>query len=162
VVIEAIFVTTGVPNLLLRPYAVAMDKRTNLNINTVQILLGLPWNMCDMTVGTTLQCRLETVHLLHTVWHEGREFFTIGEVESLIGKIGRIGQGSCPVFHLIPMLYASSSFALRAHNKFLISTSSGFTKPTKRVKHKPEIEDGNNEIMFAVVQAVRQAPSCKT
>lgn len=54
VVIEAIFVIMGVPNMLLRPCVMAMDTWVNLNVNAVQILLGLLWNMRDMTVGITL------------------------------------------------------------------------------------------------------------
>ena len=75
--IEAIFIVMGVSNLLLRPCGVAMDKWVNLNVNAVQILLGMLWNTCDVTVGITSQFRLETVHLLHSVWHNGRESFTV-------------------------------------------------------------------------------------
>ena len=75
--IEAIFTIVGVPSLLLRPYTVEMDKWVNLNVNAMQILLGLLWNMRNMSVGTILQYRLEMAHILHTVWHEGRESFTI-------------------------------------------------------------------------------------
>ena len=78
----------------------------------MKTLLGLLSNTHDVSVGITLQYRLETVHLLHSVWRKGREVFTIGELNVLVGKIGRIGQGSCPVFHPIPMLYISSAFAL--------------------------------------------------
>ena len=41
VTIEAIFTITGVPNLLMCPCALAMDKWINLNVNAVQICLGL-------------------------------------------------------------------------------------------------------------------------
>ena len=82
--IEAIFTAMGVPNLLLCPCAVAMDKWVNLNVNAVQILLGLLWNTRDLTVGIIPQFRLETVHLLHSVWHDGRESFTVGELELLV------------------------------------------------------------------------------
>ena len=106
-------------------------------MNVVQLLLGLLCNTHDMSVGITLQYRLETVHLLHIVWHKGRESFIIGELELLIGNVGRIGQGFHSVFHLLPMLYASSAFALRENKGFLVSNSSGYRKLVKRSKHKP-------------------------
>ena len=79
--IEAIFTITGVSNLLLCPCAVVMDKWININLLTVHILLRLRWNMREVRVGITLKYRLETVHLLHTVWHDGRESFLIGKLE---------------------------------------------------------------------------------
>ena len=117
--IKAIFTIMGVPNVLLRPCAAGMDNWVNLNVNAMKILLGLLWNTRNMPVGITLQYRLETVYLLHIVWHEGRESFTIGELELLVGKIGTISQGFHPIFHLIPVLYASSAFPLRENNIFL-------------------------------------------
>ena len=117
--IQAIFTIMGVPNVLLRPCAAGMDNWVNLNVNAMKILLGLLWNTRNMPVGITLQYRLETVYLLHIVWHEGRESFTIGELELLVGKIGTISQGFHPIFHLIPVLYASSAFPLRENNIFL-------------------------------------------
>ena len=62
--IEAIFVIMGLPNLALRPCAVAMDKWTKLNVHAIQILLGLSWNTRDLTVGITPGFRNETVHLV--------------------------------------------------------------------------------------------------
>ena len=104
---------------------------------------------------------METVHLLHTAWHKGRESFTIAELELLIGKIGRAGQGFHPVFHLIPMLHASYVFALRENNEFLISTSSGYRKLVKKVQHKTKTEDDKRKIIFAVGQTARKAHSYK-
>ena len=79
--IEAIFVIMGVPNLLLRPYAVAMDKWKKLYVHAIQVLLGLLWNTRDMTVGITPDYRVETIHLLCSTWNHGRKRFTISELE---------------------------------------------------------------------------------
>ena len=78
--IEAIFTILGLPNLLLCPCAVAMDKWVNLSVNAVKYIPGLLWNTHDMSVDITSQYRLETVYLLHPVWHKDRESFTIGEL----------------------------------------------------------------------------------
>ena len=75
--IEAIFVIMGVPNLLLRPCAVAMDKWMKLNVHAIQILLGLSWDTRNLTVGITPEFRVETAHLLKTTWHDGRESFDL-------------------------------------------------------------------------------------
>ena len=88
--IKATITVMGVPNSLLRPCA--------MSVNTVQILLGLPGNTYNMTVGITLQCRLQIIRLLYTVGHKDRESFTIGDLELLIGNIGRVDQGFRPVF----------------------------------------------------------------
>ena len=72
---EAIFVIMGIPNLLLRPCAVAMDKWLKLNVHVIQLLLGLSWNTCELTVGITPEFRAEVVHLLNATWHDSRESF---------------------------------------------------------------------------------------
>ena len=71
--IESIFVVLGLPALVLRPCALALDKWKLLHIHAIQTLLGLTWNTRDMTVGIIPEYRSETVHLLATTWHEGRK-----------------------------------------------------------------------------------------
>ena len=55
--IEATFVIMGIPNLLLRPCAVAMDKWLKLNVHAIQILLGLSWNTLELTIDITPEFR---------------------------------------------------------------------------------------------------------
>ena len=95
--VKAIFVIMGLPNLALRPCDVALDKWMLLEVNAVQMLLGLLWNTRNMTVSITPEFRLETVHLIQHTWHAGRESFEIGELELLVGKLGRIGQAYRPI-----------------------------------------------------------------
>ena len=75
--IDAIFVIMGIPNLLLRPCAVALDKWLKLNVHAIHILLGLYWNICELTVDITPEFRAEMVHLLNTTSHDNRESFNI-------------------------------------------------------------------------------------
>ena len=49
----AIFVIIGLPMLMLRPCAVALDKWLLLEVHVIRILLGWLWNMRDMTVSIT-------------------------------------------------------------------------------------------------------------
>lgn len=51
--IEAIFVVMGIPTLLLRPFAEAMDKWLKLDVYAIQNFLGLSWNTRGLTVGIT-------------------------------------------------------------------------------------------------------------
>ena len=62
--IEAIFVIVEIPNLLLRPCTVAMDKWLKLKVRAIHIVLGLSWNTRELTVGITPDFRAEVVHLL--------------------------------------------------------------------------------------------------
>jgi len=153
--IEAIFVIMGQPNLALRKCAVAMDKWLKLEVHAVQVLLGLLWNTRDMTVGTTPMFRSETCELLQSAWHEGREAFTVSEMEELVGKLGRIGQAYRPIYHLMPMMYASVAFGLRENDAFLMSTNKDYRKMIKRAKNRPEHQEDAREINFAIGQAAR-------
>ena len=124
--VEAIFVTMGLPNLALRSCAVALDKWLLLEVNAIQILLGLLWNTRVMKVIIALEFKMETVHLIQHTWHAGRESFEIRELELLVGKLGRIGQAYRPIYHLMHMMYASVAFALHENHEFLSSTNRGW------------------------------------
>ena len=132
--IESIFVVLGLPALVLQPCALALDKWKLLQIHAIQTLLGLTWNTRDMTVGITPEYRAETVHLLATTWHEGRESFDVQELEKLVGKLGRIGQAYRQVYHLMQMLYASVAFASRENDAFLHATSKTYRLLVKKAK----------------------------
>ena len=77
----------------------------------------------------------------------------------LVGKLGRIGQVYRPIYHLMPMLYASVAFALRENNEFLILTSSAYRTLIKKAKRKAITEEDNRKINFVVGQAARKAHS---
>ena len=114
-----------------------------------------------MTVGTTPTFRRETIELLQNTWHEGREAFTVSEMEELVGKLGRIGQAYRPIYHLMPMMYASVAYGLRENDAFLISTSKQYRKMIKKAKHKPEHHEDAREIRFAIGQAARLVHASK-
>ena len=109
-----------------------------LYVHAIQVLLGLLWNTQDMTVVITPDYRVETIHLLRSTWHHGRNTFTISELEKMVGKLGCIGQGYQPIYHLMPMLYASAAFGLRENDEFLHSTSKAYSKLIKLAKSKPK------------------------
>ena len=109
--IQAIFVIMGFPALALRQCAVAMDKWSELIVGPIQILLGILFNTRKMTVSVTPKYRKETCNLMETTWLD-REAFFVNEIETLVGKLGRIGQAYRPIYHLMPHLYASVAYAL--------------------------------------------------
>ena len=109
--IQAIFLIMGFPALAVRQCAVAMDKWCLLIVSPIQILLGILINTCDMTVAVTPKYRGDTCALMETTWN-ARDAFYVNEMETLVGKLGRIGQEYRPIYHLMSHLYASVAFAL--------------------------------------------------
>ena len=123
---EAIFTVMGVPMLRLRQSAVAMAKWRQLIVAHQLILLGFLFNTRTMTMGVPDAYRKEILALLDTVWHDGRQSFTISEIEQLVGKLGRIAQAFRPLYHLIPHLYVLVAHALRENKFYLASTNRRF------------------------------------
>ena len=159
--VEAIFEIMGRPCLSLRQSAVAMDKWRLLQVAHVQILLGLVFNSRDMSVSITDDYREEVLDLLTTTWHPGRGGFTVSEMETLLGKLGRIGQAYRPIFHLMPHMFSSVAFGLRMNEEFLGSTAS-FRKLMKRAKAKPlpDLVEDEREINFAIRQVAQKKHRC--
>ena len=132
--IQSVFIIMGFPEIFLRPCAIALDRWKLLSINPILILLGLLWNTRNMIVKIIPDYRKETIYLLTNTWHEGRQSFDLSGLEELIGKVGRIGQGYRLIYHLMPMMYASVTYALRENGYFLYSTSKAYRKDIKRAK----------------------------
>ena len=147
--IEAIFTVIGVPCERLRACAIALDKWRQLFVSYCVVLLGLRINTRSMTVGVTDEYRTGVLELLDTTWHTGRDAFYVGEMEKLIGKLGRIGQAYRPIYHLMPHMYASVAYALRENEFFLAANSRKFRAMLKQLKMKATNEDDMREINFA-------------
>ena len=76
-------------------------------------LLGLVFDTRAMTVGITTEYRQEVIDLMESDWNRERDiFFTVPQIEKLIGKLGRIGQAFRPIYHIMPHLYLSVACAL--------------------------------------------------
>ena len=146
--------------MALRLCAIALDKWLLLEVHTVEILLGLLWNMRDMTVSITPDFRMETVHLIQHTWHDGREYFEMGELELFVGKLGQIGQTYRPIYHLMHMMYASATSAPCENHDFLVSTNRGYRKIVKKAKQKALNKHDTREIRFTIGQATRKIHAC--
>lgn len=91
------------------------------------------------------------VCLLNTTWDDSRESFDIKELEILVRKLGRCGQGFCPIFHMMPSLHASGAFSLRENKNFLHSTHKRYRKLIKKSKCR---------LCFVIGQSVRKVHVC--
>ena len=117
-------------------------------------------NTRDMTVSITPEFRMETLHLIQHTWHDGRESFEIRKLELLVGKLGRIGYAYRPIYHLVPMMYASVAFALYENHEFLVSTNHGYRTNVKKEKQKALNKHDTREIRFTIGQATRKIHAC--
>lgn len=162
--VEAIFTVLGRPKTDLRKCAVALDKWEKLVVSYRLVLLGLEFNTRLMTVGIPDKFRREVCELLHKHWHAARVSFDIGEIEQLIGKLGRIAQVFRPMYHLMGSLYKSVAHSLRDNEQYLINVSSQFRAMMKRTKLRllPDSPDRDvREVRFAARQTARKVHRCK-
>lgn len=157
---EAIFTVMGAPMPHLRQCAVALDKWRELTVSHSLVMLGLQFDTRAMTVGVTQEFRAEVLELLTKTWHDGRQSFTVHEMELLIGKLGRVGQAFRPVYHLMPQLYASCAYALRQNHFYMAATSRRFRKLVELAKKKPTLQDDAREISFAIKTVAKKVHGC--
>ena len=102
------------------------------NVHVIQTLMDLSWSTRDLTVGILPEFRVETSYLLRTTCNNGRESVDVKELQLLVGNVDRIGQEYCPIYPMIPMLYALFAFDLRETADFLYSASRVYTNLIKR------------------------------
>ena len=151
--IEASFDVMGRPLLHIRQCAIALDKWTKLVVAHRLVLLGLVFDTRTMTVGITDEYRAEVLHMINS-W-EGREFFTVHEMELLVGKLGRIGQAFRPIYHLMPHMYASVAYALRENEFYYAATSRRFRQMVRKAKQKHLTQADTREIKFAIQKVAK-------
>ena len=71
----------------------------------------------------------------------------------MVEKLGQIGQAYRPIYHLVPMMCASVTFALRENHEFLASTNRGYRKIVKKEKQRASNKQDAREINFTIGQA---------
>jgi hypothetical protein len=92
-------------------------------IGPTQIVLGLYVNTNKMTIGITQEYRQQVKSMLSDNWTSKHRFFRAGDMQKLIGKIARLGEGAPWIFKLMSHNYTSLAFALQ-NNKTLLEASS--------------------------------------
>jgi hypothetical protein len=125
-VIEAIFSVLGDPNVMLRRCPLAMDKWIGMHVSHQIIYIGLLFNTRQMTVAITDKYRHKIIDLIDAPWHRFPRTFTASELEKVIGSIARLGEAATWVWHLLPHLYASASYALSSNKDYLTTSSPSF------------------------------------
>ena len=111
-----------------------MDKWLLLIVVEHQLALGLIINSRSLTVAITTKYLADTLHLIQTTWHLGRNRFRANEAAKLVGKLGRLREGAPWIRYLVSHLYASIAFALAQNQIFLKSTSVEFQRQIKMTK----------------------------
>lgn len=165
-VIEAIFTVTGRPNTALRQCSLAMDKWVGMKVSHQAVLLGLTFCTRSLTVGITDKYREELLELLNRTWHKSRKSFNMHELEILVGKCARLGEGAIWVYHLMTHMYRSTAFSLRENKEFLGKHSKGFVEHLKKIKElrKRKHLETNEDIAiinFSIKKAAQQIHRCK-
>lgn len=62
------------------------------------------------------------------------DIFNVSELQTLVGKIARIAEACRWIFHLLPHLYASISYALDQNKRHFVAHSPSFRKMLSAIK----------------------------
>jgi hypothetical protein len=134
-IIKAIFTVCRRPDMAVRQCPLSLEKWLELIVGPKQIVLGLVVDMSKMTVGITDEY-LDQVRLLLSQWDRNRRFFKVHNMQKLVGKLARLGEGAPWIFKLMSHLYTSLAFSLKNNVELLKKSSSGFRSLVKQIKTK--------------------------
>ena len=104
-------------------------------VGPVQKVLGLIINTDTMTVGITDKY-IEQVRDLLSKWDPSKRFFQVHDMQKLVGKLARLGEGAPWIFKLMSHLYTSLAFALKSNTELLEKSSKGFRDLVKQITTK--------------------------
>ena len=135
-----------------------MNKWEGMVVSHEAIPLGLAFDSRNLTVGIPRAYLDEVKVIIDTNWHQARKSFTVHEIELLSGKMGRLGEGSPWLYHMMTHIYSSVAEALRQNSQFLHSTSHKFRQLMQLTKAavKDSVESDVYEINFAIRQAAQK------
>jgi hypothetical protein len=91
-------------------------------------------------------------------WDPNRRFFKVNNMQKLVGKLARLGEGAPWIFKLMSHLYTSLAFALKSNNELLEKSSSGFWDLVKQITTKTfsgKFSDHQRHINFAMKKATK-------
>jgi hypothetical protein len=110
-IIKAISTVCGRPMIEVRQCPLSLEKWDELVVGLVKTVLGLTVNTNKLTVGITPEYRKQVRGILTSAWSSSRRNFKVADMQKLIGKMARLGEGargftrSCCIFtHLLPLL----------------------------------------------------------
>ncbi len=122
-----------------------------------QIVLGLDLDTNKMTVGIRNKY-IEKVQVLLGLWDPNKRFFKVNNMQKLVGKLARLGEGAPWIFKLMSHLYTSLAYALKSNTKLLEKSSSGFRDLIKQIltkNYSGRISDHQCHINFAMKKAAK-------
>jgi hypothetical protein len=119
--IKSIFTVCGHPNVDLRQCPLSLKKWWTTSISPRQVVLGLTIDTNRMTVGLPQEYRDQVKKLLHK-WPKNRKLFRAADMQKLIGKIARLGEGAPWIFKIMLHLYTSLAYALQTSKQLLESS----------------------------------------
>jgi len=88
-------------------------------VGSVQTVLGLTVNTNKLTVGITPEYRKQVRDILTSAWSSSRQIFKVADVQKLIGKMARLGEGAPWIYKIVSHIYTSLAFAFK-QNKLLL------------------------------------------
>ena len=71
-----------------------MDKWIGMLISHKKIMLGLVWKTRKMTLGIPLDYLADVSGIITDKWKYKKPFFFVGEIQTLVGKLARLGEGA--------------------------------------------------------------------
>ena len=156
-VIEAIFLVCGEPDIAVRQCPLSLEKWFELIVGPRQIVLGLVVDTNKMTVGMTDEYIQQCRDLLN-LWDQDRRFFKVGDMQKLVGKLARLGEGAPWIYKLMSHLYTSLAFALKSNTELLDKSSSGFREYVRQITTKTfsgKQSDHLRHVKFAMKKAAK-------
>jgi hypothetical protein len=81
-------------------------------------MLGLLVNTNRMTVGIA-DDYFKKVYILLRLWDPTQRFFQVSDMQKLVGKLIRLGEGAPWVFKLMSHLYTLLVYALKSNMELL-------------------------------------------
>jgi len=113
-----------------------MDKWIGMLISHKKIMMGLVWNTRKITLCIPLDYLAEVEGIITDKWKYKKPFFFIGEIQTLVGKLDRLGEGAAWIYKLMSHLYSSVAHASPQNESLLNNSSEEFRELVQRIKSK--------------------------
>ena len=145
-IIEAIFTVYGCPMTKVCRCPLSLNKWEESVVGLVQTALGLAMNANKLTTVNTSEYREQVRDLLMSVWANSRRIFKVADMQKLIVKIARLGEGAPWIYKIMSHLYTSIVFALKQNKLLLLECSPKFRDILAKIERK---QFGGNQYEIA-------------
>ncbi len=135
-IIEAIFTVCDRSNIEIWQCPLSLEKWEELIIGTDQTILGLTIDTNKLTVGITWEYQNQVKDLLDLKWPASWKIFSAANIQKLVGKMARLGEGAPWIYKLISHMYTSLAFALKQNKALLLACSPKFQEIVDRIERK--------------------------